>query len=496
MKTKFLFLFALTLAIHSSFAQRLVLDTTFKPFFDVHQSNRSGDIVNVWENPKNGKLWVVGNLNIAANHKSLTSMSSNGSQNPSFVSSGISGGGSNFFPINDTTYCVMFGSAPQIIDTMGIIDLNWFNNTSNAVPCYVGYQPHFFKNGSSLMGNSIRSGNSCNPRNPPDTFAHRHFIKVDSLGYFDSTFRHTTNDRVEGFHPYDSNHIWVMGIERRFTRYDSTAVNGLCRIDLDGNIDTTFKNPLYNFGNPSNFNTYLIGETEKDGGFFLMGTFFLKSDSTKNVALARFHSNGDLDTNFLVQDDVQDTIVGIAGVQTMCKMPDGGYLVGGIFNKYQGHIMNCLAKLDSVGNLEPNYIKFRGPDSAYLAGNNYQFVNKIIASKFGGYYVVGDFLKWNNQASQPIVRLLIDSTVGLDEEKEKQRDKVNIYPNPTRGLLNLNLLNGEQLKGLQLFDLLGKEQNIPLKNRQLDLSSLPKGIYFLQLQLSSGELLSKKIIKH
>ena len=40
---------------------------------------------------------------------------------------------------------------------------------------------------------------------------------------------------------------------------------------------------------------------------------------------------------------------------TIVPTPDGGYLLGGFFNQYQGISVNNLAKLDSNGRIQPEY---------------------------------------------------------------------------------------------------------------------------------------------
>ncbi len=75
-------------------------------------------------------------------------------------------------------------------------------------------------------------------------------------------------------------------------------------------------------------------------------------------------------------------------------------------------------------------------------------------------------------------------------------ERFEIFPNPTNNILNIRLSQELQIKEIGLFDLLGKEQEVRIKQNQVVLSNLPGGIYFFRLQLTNGETLIKKLIKN
>jgi hypothetical protein len=73
--------------------------------------------------------------------------------------------------------------------------------------------------------------------------------------------------------------------------------------------------------------------------------------------------------------------------------------------------------------------------------------------------------------------------------------KVSIYPIPATNVLFIK--TDVALQSLMLFDVLGNlvnEQKIAAGSMQIDLEEFPDGMYFLRLQLTSGELLLSKII--
>jgi len=73
-----------------------------------------------------------------------------------------------------------------------------------------------------------------------------------------------------------------------------------------------------------------------------------------------------------------------------------------------------------------------------------------------------------------------------------------ITPNPTTGIFNLNLKSNE-LVMLKIYDTLGKlvfyEKNRDLtQNSQINLA-LPKGLYFLKVNIGNKVIAKKLIIK-
>lgn len=70
-------------------------------------------------------------------------------------------------------------------------------------------------------------------------------------------------------------------------------------------------------------------------------------------------------------------------------------------------------------------------------------------------------------------------------------EDISVFPNPVRDLLTVS---GEGIKQVQLRDLTGKTVLIQ-ENHKLDLSGLSKGIYFIQIELQNGKIITEKIVK-
>lgn len=69
---------------------------------------------------------------------------------------------------------------------------------------------------------------------------------------------------------------------------------------------------------------------------------------------------------------------------------------------------------------------------------------------------------------------------------------INLYPNPVNNILHINTT--EEIQNVTLYDVLGKEQFITFSNNSIDVSTVSKGIYFLQIQTAQAKV-TKKIIK-
>jgi hypothetical protein len=482
------------------------IDSSFTPLLDFTQSYLStgGRVFDLWEDPKNGNIYVVGDFNQQHNGKFFKGnvcYTPSGSLCPNYE--GVVGTDlKQIYPINDTSLILIKESFIHHSDFNGTpLKPNLYSNLRESVPCINGAKPYFYKNGSALITNSqsYTIPKSCNPRLKSDTFPHSYIIKVDPEGNYDSTFQHSMNYKPTGFIPYDSNRIFVFGLNHKFTIYDGHTVNGLCRIFLNGDIDTTFDNPIL----PGN-NSYRIQPTGENGKFFIFGVpILLKDYPGKTTTLARFNSDGSLDTTFMNFNGAEDTLANpYLGVGVVTETEDNGYLVVGEFSKYQGYVKNGMVKIDSMGKLEPQYFNnFIGPDSSIVRWGTASIIN-IEKSINGGYYIYGDFKYWDGRPSQPIFKIH-GMSVGLDEKRQNSKTQLlqAVYPNPTNSIVNLEWLPNLQITQIQVIDIQGRviqnfDQNLNQSDSyQINLENVENGIYFLKVFGKDG-IEIKKLIKN
>lgn len=112
-------------------------------------------------------------------------------------------------------------------------------------------------------------------------------------------------------------------------------------------------------------------------------------------------------------------------------------------------------------------------------------------------YIDNDLHYKNEWFSYENCDSLIDFTVGI---AEKNISSFKVLPNPTRGIIEIDVNSNDQF--LELTSLQGQtisQQNLLANNSEnkitLDLTSYPSGVYFLSITTKSGEKKSAKIVK-
>lgn len=129
--------------------------------------------------------------------------------------------------------------------------------------------------------------------------------------------------------------------------------------------------------------------------------------------------------------------------------------------------------------------------------NNYSFIDNSIRGNFNGYYRLRQFdFDGESELFFPVV-------VSCENAL---RPNLQIFPNPTDGLVNVSLQIPESLYGLavlQLSDAMGRkieESTFNLNNSfskfQLNISEHETGMYYVNLTLKDGITLGAKIIKY
>ncbi len=112
-----------------------------------------------------------------------------------------------------------------------------------------------------------------------------------------------------------------------------------------------------------------------------------------------------------------------------------------------------------------------------------------------------DVLVEYREVGQPFKRTHLRHSSGFDlncwptaTRDLSKIEMVDVYPNPTTNILNLNMRN-KDVKIVQLSNLIGKQiQRVNVSNsngsiHQLSLQALPKGIYILQYRNEAGKIL-------
>lgn len=111
---------------------------------------------------------------------------------------------------------------------------------------------------------------------------------------------------------------------------------------------------------------------------------------------------------------------------------------------------------------------------------------------------IDDIVILSCPADSAMIQSLYSAQIGVSEHSIK-RNHIAIYPNPTKGLLNVELESGNQIEEVIIYNQLGQSisQIIATSNTnlmQLEISNLPAGIYLVKAVTGDG-VLTERIIK-
>jgi hypothetical protein len=108
----------------------------------------------------------------------------------------------------------------------------------------------------------------------------------------------------------------------------------------------------------------------------------------------------------------------------------------------------------------------------------------------GNHTMVIDYFK-----IEPLEAILSVDSVNLESQ-------ISIYPNPTKDEINLRIADASKIKKMELINVISSKvmeiNNFDTKSnsiQKIDISSFPKGVYFLKTELSDGNIITKKILK-
>lgn len=271
-----------------------------------------------------------------------------------------------------------------------------------------------------------------------DGIARNRIARLNINGRIDTTFNPGlgANDTVYAIAVQPDQRILVAG---RFTTIDVTNRNSIARLLTDGRIDTSFNpgagadNPVYalgllpdgkiavggsfatfrgittpNFVVLNNNGTILSVFNSGTGpngtvraisvqsdGKIIIGGDFTEYNGVVTRHLARVFPDGTLDTSFNIG------IGPDASVRTIAIQSDGKIIIGGLFRYVNGTGRNYLARLNTDGSLDTNFLTGAGANG---------LVFSVSLQSDGKIVVVGDFTRFNGVSRSRITRLNPDGT--------------------------------------------------------------------------------------
>lgn len=81
------------------------------------------------------------------------------------------------------------------------------------------------------------------------------------------------------------------------------------------------------------------------------------------------------------------------------------------------------------------------------------------------------------------------------ESNQINSDKVQIYPNPTKNILNINNETNSEITSISIIDALGRHILKSANTNTISVANLNNGVYFLKLEFKNNSIVTKRFIK-
>jgi uncharacterized delta-60 repeat protein len=172
----------------------------------------------------------------------------------------------------------------------------------------------------------------------------------------------------------------------------SVFYNGVVRLNADGSRDTAFVPATTSNGQEGRFTEVFALALQTDGKILIGGRIFTAGATAPNAA-ARLNSDGSLDATF--NSGAVSSVADIARVEDIYPLPNGKFLIGGLFNAIGGAERTNVARLNADGSA----------DESFNATTD-NTVYEIAVQTDGKVLIGGDFETVNGVPRTSLARLL------------------------------------------------------------------------------------------
>jgi len=246
------------------------------------------------------------------------------------------------------------------------------------------------------------------------------------------------------------------------------------------------------FGNTDWIKTYNWGDSSfgsdvqqtQDGGYIITGStegyipfnydsFLIKTNNLGDTIWTRLYA--DNSSNF--SSSIDQTI-------------DGGYILTGLIGEYEDLDL-MLIKTDINGNLIWKKLYGHSTDQSGYS---------IQQTSDNGYIIAGEIQDTLTQDYNIyLIKTNQNGIVQINENNEATRAYVEVYPNPSCGIFNVESIAG--VKEITVFNINGEQvyfknfvPEYSQKIEEVDLTEFPNGIFFINVHIDRA-VTTKKIIK-
>lgn len=282
-----------------------------------------------------------------------------------------------------------------------------------------------------------------------------------------------------------------------FTKWDTTTISNIIRLNPDGTLDSTFQQPM----STGSINSLAY----QSDGKIIIGGYFGQVNGINSRGLARLNANRSYDPSFAIQYINQS-------VFDLLVQPDQKILVSGNFTAYGSTSVNGLMRLYPNGSLDTSFSTttshggtiFLQPDGKILVGrpgvierynsdgsldttfalgtltainNNTPYAYTFAIQPDERIIVTGLFSTYNGVTRRSIARINGD----ILDVADNNINKLELYPNPTNSILNLKFTDPFSVHKISVTDITGKLILEQTQNtNQINVESLATGVYIIQ----------------
>ena len=197
--------------------------------------------------------------------------------------------------------------------------------------------------------------------------------------------------------------------------------------------------------------------------------------------IVRFENTGNYSAQNIVVEDYIDTNV---------------YNALSLIPLSSSHPFYTIKKYEAGTGITTVHFIFENINLPFTSGSNTGY----IAFKIKTNHTYSDFSKsvWTKKANiyfdynYPIKTNMVSTSMLTLSSENFTSTKNSFYPNPA----NDKIYFTQEQKSVTVFTIEGKKIKTVLKNKELDISDLPKGIYLLQITTLEDIMISQKLIKN
>jgi len=262
-----------------------------------------------------------------------------------------------------------------------------------------------------------------------------------------------------------------------------------CKIDAQGNFDTTFGTngkvviDLFNYNPITNITEYLHSAGQLPNGQIIVGGSELTS------FLLKINLDGSFDTTFGTNG--MKVLSYSFRPRVMTVQTDGKIIIGTGRGVTLGTRAYRIVRFDTDGDLDTTFNNGKGlvdidasPGDDWLEHIKLQGNDTLI---IGGNSVL------NSNHNFTLARLLLDTPLSVKEPLEQF---IKVYPNPFNDRLFVEDFEGIT-KNIKIFDNTGRiiktvSNSNPIKEIYTDFAS---GVYIINIESKDGRIMNKKMIK-